>query len=261
MLGLLAMLLAGSYVAATASAAGPFWYHKTGEIGNGVKISASEPERMKGKGFEYKLKSTIGKEPIEIVASETQVKGIIYNTALSGQGKFEILYREPKLTTPKLPGCSVTIGEQNAVHVFGHLMWKWNGTEKQRNEQPYREQLPDWVYLPSELQQGATKLPELTFTTITLEGSACGVLAGSYPLKGSAAASRTLMWLVAFSENETVKMWETNQKQHFFNGHEEIGAETGLTLEEAPVTLSGTINMVTAGTQQSAGQKIGILEN
>lgn len=131
MLGLLAVMLAGSVMAATASAGpGPFWYHKApGEKGNGVKVSS--PESFSGEGGKQTFTGTIGKEAIEITSKSVQVKGAITNNAFQGQVKLELIYTQPTMIKPISSGCEVVVGEKNIVQVKGHLMWKYNGVPKQ----------------------------------------------------------------------------------------------------------------------------------
>ncbi|HEY7952526.1 MAG TPA: hypothetical protein VID70_06010, partial [Solirubrobacteraceae bacterium] len=62
LLGMLALLLIGSYAAASAEAnQGPFWYHRNSEAeGNGVKLSAAAPEEIRGGGGEVTLEAKLG---------------------------------------------------------------------------------------------------------------------------------------------------------------------------------------------------------
>ena len=133
LLGLLAMLVVGSFAAASASAQGPFWYHRplNGQ-GKGVKLSGQEPEEVRGSGGEATLEGEVtGVGAVEISASQVQVKGIIYNNDQQGQAKLEIAYAQPRLVKPSLANCNVTVGPKNVVKVFGHLAWTWNGTTEQ----------------------------------------------------------------------------------------------------------------------------------
>ena len=78
-LGLLAVMLAGSITAGAASAeAGPFWHHRApGTEGAGAKIEPKAPENFSGKGGGQTLLGEIGGAKIELVSDGTQVKGAI----------------------------------------------------------------------------------------------------------------------------------------------------------------------------------------
>jgi hypothetical protein len=231
MLGLLAVMLAGSIMASTASAtAGPFWHHRAvGGEGEGAKIEPAGAESFKGEGGEQILAGKLSTEPVEIVSKSVQVKGAIFNNALQGQIKLELIYNQPTLVKPALKECTVVVGEKNIVVVKGHLMWKWNGEKKQLEEPTQEAQKPDLAFTPAEIAEGATTLPTGVFTTITLKGSGCGVLAGTFKVEGSD---------VGLPSPSNVKEWSTklsvrtipgeNLLQHFWNGKEFIGAKVGL---------------------------------
>jgi len=229
--------------------------------GCAMKISPQEPEFVAGGGGEQILKGKIGGTVVEIVAGQAQVKGEIYNNALQAQTKIQIGYHELRLAKPNFPNCVVTVGVGNVIKVYGHQMWKWDGSSTQLHEQPQQQQRPDWVFLPTEPQQGAIELPNSnTFTTITLKGAECGVLASTVSVKGSVAAAITPPNLGEWGFTETQKVWPTNQLQHFFNGKENVGVETKLTLGGEPAVLEGTFSTKTIGRQQNAPQEIAHLE-
>ncbi len=104
-------------------------------------------------------------------------------------------------------------------------------------------------------------MPELVFTTITLKGAECGVLAGTVTVKGSVAAAKEPVNVGEWDVSETIKIWETKQKQHFWNGIENIGQETRLTFNATEASLSGTIKMETSGRQQLERQQIAVFED
>ncbi len=261
-LGLLTMMVVGAFASSSAQAQGPVWYHRTSPgCGCQAKISAKEPEYMAGGGGKQKLRGTIGGTAFEITAGQAQIKAEIYNNNLQAQTKIQISYHELKLANPNFPNCVVTVGTGNVIKVYGHQMWKWDGTSTQLHEQPVQQQRPDWVFLPTEPQQEATELPNNnTFTTIKLTGAECGILAGTYPVKGSVAAAITPPNLGEWGFNETQKIWPTSQKQHFFNGKENIGAETKLTFGGTAAELEGEFSTKTIGRQQNAPQEIAHFE-
>jgi len=240
-LGVLALLLACSLAATPAFAeAGPFWHHRNNaKEGAGSKIEEKSPESFQGEGGEQKLKGTISGLAVEGAAGSVQVKGIIYNNTLQGQTKLKEIVHEPRLVKPELKGCAATIGENNIISVTGHLAWTWNGTKEQLTEQPQLNQKPDGIGVPAEIAEGATELPKGTFTTITLKGSGCGVLLGTFRIEGSAALEGTPENLEEWARTLTVRIPEGKRKQHFWNGKEFIGVETGLKSASNEASLSG----------------------
>lgn len=226
--GLLACVLMSSVAAGSAYAeAGPFFFgREVGSKGEGEKLSESNPVEVVGEGSEQIIKGTISGTPIEIASKSVQEKGIFYNNALQGQVKLLLINHEPKLVKPALT-CEVKFGTNNEVKVEGHLAWKWNGEKKQLEESPPVGQGPGLIFTPAPIEAGATKLPEGTFTEVTLSGSGCGVLLGKFAIKGSLAAT---------PEPVNVKEWTSAptatfpgwKQEHFWNGKEFIGATPGL---------------------------------
>lgn len=245
LLGMLGMLLVGSFATASAEAQGPFFYHRKANSQQikGVKISAQAPELIAGSGGEEKLVGNVGVE-IEIKSKQVQIKGEIYNNALQGQAKIQITYIEPVVVKPA--NCLVTVGVANTIKVYGHQAWTWDGTEGQRTEQPQEHQKPDWIFLPTELQQGATELPAQTFTELKFSkkpGVECPALLTGTPqrVKGSLAAAIEPPNVGEWAITETQKFLPNGTKQHFWNGKENIGAKTQLTIGGSTneATLSG----------------------
>jgi hypothetical protein len=269
LLGLAALLLVGSYAATTASAQGPFFYHRALQgSGNGVKVSEKEPENVEGTSPVGEKKVVLSGKllsiAVEIVAASVEVKGNVYNNALQGQTKDLLTYVEPELVKPAASNCVVTIGTNNMVKLFGHQAWKWNGTEAQLHEQPQAEQKPDWIFLPAELQQGAEELPkELTFVTITLSkgsGGTCA-LAGTFPVKGSSAVAVEPPNVGEWGTAETQKVLPNGQKQHFWNGTKNVGVETKLVLGTEPTELKQQTKVKTLGRQGGAPQELAHFES
>jgi hypothetical protein len=196
LLGLLVLLLTGSYAPTAAYAGGPYYYHRgVGEKGKGVKISENSPEGAEGKGGEQKWSGEIAKTPIEITAKQVKIKEIIYNNVNQGQAKFELTYAEPVLVTPKLPECKVTIGTNDTLHLDGYSAWRWNGTKAQLLE--YHNQhtiqhadmnisLNEPKYTEAQEEEGK-ELPEdtETFMEIKFSASGCGVLSGADKVNGA----------------------------------------------------------------------------
>jgi hypothetical protein len=242
MLSFLALLAVGSLVVPAAYAeAGPFWHHRAkGEKGEGAKIPEASPEQFQGEGGKQILVVTISSTPVEIVAKSVQVKGILYNNALQGQLKVELKYHEPTLAKPELKSCEVKIGTNNEVHAEGHLAWKWNGEAKQLEEQPQVNQKPDVIFTPAPITEGSEKLPEGSFTTITLSGSGCGVLAGSFKINENFAATTKPSNLEEWSTTliTTFPGWA---KQQYWNGKKSVGVEPALKIAGNAASLIGSV--------------------
>jgi hypothetical protein len=197
-LGLLAVMLAGSVMAVSAAAEpGPFWHHRqAGEKTEGAKIEPKGPENFSGKGGEQTLTSEIKAKPtnlkVVLKSPAIQVKGAIFNNEHQGQIKLVIFYQPITATIggKEAPSCIVTVGQQgqfsNIIQVKGHLAWKWNGTEKQLNENPQLEQKPDIIFTAVEPQeQPGRPLLNLreqgVFAEVSFKGETCGVLNGTRP--------------------------------------------------------------------------------
>ncbi len=260
-LAFLALLAAGSLGASTANAfPGPFWHHRpAGGKGEGEKIEAKSPEEFQGNGGTQILNGTLAGTSIEITAEAVQAKGIIYNNALQGQIKVLLVYHHPKLVKPELKECEVKVGTNNEVSsVFGHLMWKWDGSQKQLKQTESQKKLGqrvDGVALPIELKEGSSELPKGTFTTFTLSGAGCGVLAGTFEVKESQSVILT---------PENLEEWKTSltttfpgwKDQHWWNGTGVASTQAiGLTFGGNSLTLTGSINSEVVG-----GQEIAIFE-
>lgn len=246
LLGVLAIFLVGAFAAGPAEAQGPYWYHRTlNGQGKGTKLGNQQTGpaflEVAGGGGVQKLKSIVGGAEIVITANQLQAKGIIYNNPRQGQGKILLTYVEPHVEG--LPSCVVTVGTNNTVPVFADVEWSWDGTSTQLHEQPQQHQKPDIVFLPKELAAGATALPKETFTTIKFAAANCGVFNSvSLTVKGSVAAELEPPNAGEWSVTQKQKV-VTVAKQHFWNGTENIGVETGLFLGENAAELSGAASV------------------
>jgi hypothetical protein len=241
LLSLLAMLLVGSFAASSAYAeAGPFCHHRAiGGKGEGEKLGGdAEGENLNGEGGEQILKGEIGKEPIEIKSTGIQIKIQIYNGPDQCQIKIQIQYHNPTLVKPALKGCAVEVGVQNKIQIKLHAAWKWNGTTAQLNEQPQKEQQTDWLATTGDLH-GTTSLPKGEFTKIAFKGGGCGVLAGNFPIKGSEKVLILPEHVEEFKTKFRLIIEPGKWHQHYWNGKEFIGVETGLEFGERPADLSG----------------------
>ena len=264
-LGFLALLAVGSFGTSAAMAGpGPFWHHRAvGTEGNGLKIDQPNDENFSGEGGEQTLVGEITSKPtntiIEIVAKSVQAKGVIYNNALQGQIKVTLLYHEPKLVKPAgFPECQVKIGfnKNNEVKAEGHLAWKYQGNTSELTESPVTVQKPGIIFTPKEVVSGETKLPEGTFTEITLSpATKCGVFGGTFPVKGS---------LSAITKPGNLGQWSTTlvtefpgwKQQHIWTGvgGADIAVEPGLVFAGNPSTLTGSV------TSKAAVQEIAVFE-
>jgi hypothetical protein len=263
LLGLLATVLLGAFSAAPALAVGgPYcWHRGIGEKeSKGLKITGQEPEEIAGRGggqrFEF-----LG---LVLESEGVQVKGIIYNNPDQCQVKITLTYREQKVVGN--PNCEVKINGNNVVKMYGHQAWKWNGTKTQLGETKQELQHRDWIFLPVELQQGATGLPtgtQLETITITSKsGLKCSPLfvmnqtkvAGSATVAGF-ANPQTLkedQKLGTFGRVEELQTTGGEGAQHFWNGTQFIGVQTGLTFGEQASKYTGAFEINPIGRQGKA---------
>jgi hypothetical protein len=272
MFGLLAVMLVGLVMAPLASAeeAGPFWVHRAeGGKGPGAKIPSTAPENFSGTGGTQTLIGKVGTTEVEFESPSHTVKGAIFNNALRGQAKFEVVYNQLRLLKPVLESCAVTLGTADIVQVKGFLAWKWNGEKKQLEEKPQTAgQTVDMVVAPTE-PAVQTPEPEILkldgpvsggFTTITLKGSGCGVLAGTLPVGGSEVGipEKTTLGEAGFSKELNIRtIPPQNEKsffQHFWNGGASLGVLVGLNFSGNPASLVGQCNL------KAAQQEVSVIE-
>jgi hypothetical protein len=247
---LLAAMLASSALASTASAeAGPFWHHRAvGEKGTGTKIEESAPELIKGEGKEATLTGNIGGTNVKITLLGYILETIIYNTPLRGQIKTRIIAKVVSFLEPVLKGCEAKIGTNNTFALKGHLMWKWNGEKKQLEEQPQREQTWDIGYTavaPGQQNVEEVNLTKGGLTTVTLSGTGCGILVGTFALSGSDVSipNRQLEEFSKTLSLRTLANPQTGEKnqiflQHYWDGTQFQGAKLGLVLGTEPAALT-----------------------
>jgi hypothetical protein len=239
MLGLGAVMLVGFVMASSAvAAAGPFWHHRAiGGEGEGAKIEPKAPENFSGKGGEQLFKAVVAGTSVEFASPSVQVSGAIFNSTLQGQIKADIVYAEPRLTKPELKECSVIIGKNNTIVAKGFLTWKWNGTAGQLTVEPQtKEQTVEGILgaATPALQKPSVEKVNLTegeLTTVTLKGTSCGVLAGTFPVSGSYVAFPNRK-VDEFSRDVSLRVVETPGTgvflQHYYDGEGMQGAEVGL---------------------------------
>jgi hypothetical protein len=270
--GLLAMVLVGASFAASASAeAGPFWHHRAiGGKGEGEKLAAGVAESFKGTGGEQILLGNIASTEVEISSSSLQVKGAITNGAHQGQAKFELIYNQPVLRKPAL-SCGVVVGEKNIAQVKAHLAWKWNGTSAQLALLPQiTEQTPDLIFTNVEPQEqkpsGVSDYRKVgVFTTITLKGSGCGVIAGTFNVEGSEVGipNRKIEEFATKLAVRTVPSQTSINKeagegagflQHVWEGSAYQGLIIGLVFGKNPASLIGQSEV------EPAQQEIAVFE-
>jgi hypothetical protein len=229
LLGLVTLLLVGSYAASAAYAGGPYIYHRAiGEKSNlkGVKVSEASPEKVEGKGNEQRLRGKVG-VAVELLSKEVKVAGEVYNNANQGQGKFTLTYAEPEVVKPtELTGCKAKIGTNNVVKIYGRQDWKWNGTLTQLLASPQKaEQTREWAFTgapvtptKAEEESNEVKLGEAEFTTIHFGKVGCKLLENtSAVVKGSVGALPTPNTQEEFSQTEKVLSPGTQLKQHDWN--------------------------------------------
>jgi len=259
LLGLLAILLLGAFSAAPAFAVGgPFcWHREKGEKTKGARITEAEPEEIAGHGGEQQLAGN----GLLIESKGAQVKGIIYNNPDQCQAKVSIKYQEPIVIVGAEKNCEVKVNGNNVVKLFGHQAWKWDGTKKQLEEKEQKLQHRDWIFLPVELQQGATGLPkEQTFASLTItkkNNETCLPAINQLPVTGSATVAGFANPQIS-KENQNLGEWGLVEElrstggegaQHFWNGKEFIGVQTGLKFNGA-AKYRGIFEINTIGKQE-----------
>jgi hypothetical protein len=245
----LLLVLAGAPAPALAAGAGagPFLLQReTGSKGEGESMSEGPPEVVQGEGGEQKLTGTVLGEKVSITVKGVQVKGLVHGKPLQEQVKVALKFSEPKLTKPELKECEVKIGEENTVHVLGYLAWTWNGESKQLSEKAQPNQKPVWIFLPSELAEGANSLPKGKFATVTLK-TGCGALAGSYSIEGSEVGELKPEKTEEWASAQTISTSEGKKKQHFWNGKKAVGVEAGLTLAGGAGAMVGSFKVSVSG--------------
>jgi hypothetical protein len=274
MLGLLAVMLVGSVMAAAASAeAGPFWLHR--EVGGKEGTKVKNPENFSGIGGEQKLQGNVSGTEIEITSKSLQVKGAILNGEHQGQIKIELVYNQPTLIKPALKECNVIVNTNNIVIVKGHLMWKWNGEKKQLEEQPQEAQNWDIGFTAVEPQQQEpqpTKPPDWRklgiFAEILLTGKGCSVLAGKQLVQGSEVGIPNLAHLNEFSKKLSVRTLpsgtlkeELAEKplegflQHYWGGKSFEPVVMGLTFAGSSANLIGQTEVEAAQQEIAVSEK------
>ncbi len=263
LLGLMTSLLFGSLAATPALAeGGPYCHHREiGAKGEGERIAAQTPEGFTGSGGAQVLSGKVLGMTIHNVATSAQVKGILYNNADQCQAKVEIQYHE--ISVEGNPGCIVTVNRDNIVKLYGHRVWKWNGTKAQLEEKKQESQFPDWLFLPAELAQGAKEVPKGVYAEVeyaTKTGEKCFLSGNKLAVKGSTGAE---------TEPAQAGTWGTVEKQliskgvalqHFWNGTEFIGLKTGLEFGEN-AEYKGQFTIETTGYQGRPKQEVAYFEN
>lgn len=248
---LLLVVLAGAPAPAMGAEAGPFLLQReTGSKEEGESFSQGPPEVIQGEGGEQKLTGTVLGEKISITTKGVQIKGLVYGKPRQEQVKVALKFSEPKLTKPELKECEVKIGENNTVNVDGYLGWTWSGESKQLSEKAQPSQKPVWIFLPSELAEGATGLSKGKFATVTLK-TGCGALAGSYSMEGSEVGELKPEKVEEWATAQAINTSEGKKKVHFWNGKEAVGVEAGLTLGTSAGAMVGSFKASVSGKELS----------
>jgi hypothetical protein len=247
-LGLVAILLVGSYAATAASAnPGPFCYWKlSSEKGtNKGKITEAEPKTVQGEGGQQ----TLSGSGATITAGSLQIKGIIYNNKEQCQAKLALTYHELKLNGETEEECKVTVGTNNTVNVFGHQDWKYRGNSEELTVQPQKKlQTRDWLFLHGNLnteKEELKELPKEIFTTLTFMGKTggkCKVFGGlKVNVEGNAGVVPIPAGIEEFRTEEEFLLTKGELWQHdwssFSKGY--IPFKTGLIFNSAAASLTG----------------------
>lgn len=269
LLGLLALLALSAFSAAPALAvsAGPFCHHReVGGLDEG-KITEAAPEEIAGHGGTQTLTGKVLGISINVIATQAQVKGIVYNNADQCQSKVSVTYEN--LSVEGMPLCAVKVNSNNVVKLFGHQAWKWNGTAEQLNKENQKEQHRDWIFTPVELQKGATGMPTATYASLTFTGAGCSILVTQQPVQGSATAEGFAAQKGV--ENQNLEQWGKVEEivskggegqQHFYNGTKNVGVQTALKFGSEPAKYKGTLEVITIGKQgKTPPQEIAYFES
>jgi hypothetical protein len=262
LLGLLAVVLLGAFSAAPALAeGGPYcWHRENSKEPKGSKITEAEPEEIAGRGGVQRFDIRIGGTPITLESEQAQIKGIMYNNPDQCQTKVSVTYKELKLVGLEKT-CEIKVNKNNVLKLFGHQAWKWNGTKTQLEEKKQELQHRDWMFLPVELQQGATALPSGTpYEAVTITsrpGFTCPITIAQTPVEGSSTVAGFANPQKS-KENQNLGEWETVEElrdtggegaQHFWNGSKFIGVQTGLRFGGEPAKYVSTFEVNPIGKQ------------
>jgi ABC-type phosphate transport system substrate-binding protein len=215
------------------------WHvRQVGESDNGVEAAEGSPEKLQGKGGESKLASKVSGEAATITCAESSSEGNLYNSELAGQAK--LLLSLAKCTTT-LKHCLVA--EPIAIQANAHLTWKWDGLKSSltQGKQQIFGQKPTIVLSHNEIQTAAPKAEEeLTSIKMKKDGvGTCGIEGKPLALKGYESADIEPSGIEQFSKEPKLKFAPGKHLQHYWNGSEETGLETTLTLGGEPAELTG----------------------
>jgi hypothetical protein len=173
--------------------------------------------------------------------------------------KVILTYSEQKIVGA--PNCEVKINGNNVVKLYGHQAWKWDGTKTQLEETKQEKQHRDWIFLPVELQQGATGLPTGTpLETITITSKpkvTCLLTTAQMKVEGSATAAgfanpqktKENQNLGEWGAVEEIRITGGEGAQHFWNGSKFIGVQTGLKFGPEAAKYLGTVEVNPIGKQ------------
>ncbi len=259
LLGLLAMLLLGSYAASPAFAApaGPFCHHRNSIAeGNGELIKAQTPEIVAGKGGIQVLSGKVLGMEVKNEAQNVEVKGNLYNNALQCQTKVELVYNERSVSTP-FAGCTFKVNRNNLVKLYGHKAWKYNEKEAELTEKTKILQKPDWIFIPVELQEGAKELPKATYATIiyqTIPGQKCSLNGTEIEVSGSVTARNVPVQLEEWSKAEEQNIEKGEGKQDFWNGTVFVPVTTALKFGEG-AAYKGSIKSRNSGSPRGCSAR------
>jgi hypothetical protein len=134
-MGLLSVIAFGA-IASTAAEAkpGPFWWVRTGGLGEGKKLAENSIEQGTSSGTGTTFSTVIGKEPIAL-EGQAQVKFDIWNTPSQGQIKLQIVFSNVREIGNT--GCTATVAVPEDY--VGHLMWKYRGNESELSQEGTQE--------------------------------------------------------------------------------------------------------------------------
>jgi hypothetical protein len=115
------------------------------------------------------------------------------------------------------------------------------------------KQRPDWIFLPVELQEGATELPKATYATLiyqTIPGQKCALNGAEAAVSGSVTAQSEPAELGKWAQKETQVISKGEGKQDIWDATAFVEVNTALIFGEGAAYKGKT----EVGTASQKGQ-------
>jgi hypothetical protein len=239
-LSLLGVMAIGMIASTAAMAkAGPYWWVRTGGLGEGSKLAENVIEQGTSSGLGTTFSTTISGNPLAL-EGQAQAKFDIWNIPAQGQVKIQIAFSNVHVIGK--PNCIVPI--KVPEDYIGHLMWKYQGIAKELSQVGTQEengQEWDVAIAPARSILGAHGYThqgeEPIFAKIEIPNNVtnCGVLAGGITnVTGVSAFQDQQLKVGQFAKNTTVSFPGHKVWQHYWNGTEVETLEGELTSKFGP---------------------------